>query len=56
MVSRCLFQHLGADAKVPDDDDFAEMICGTCMDKLPFLWSYNPNASQGILLFEFICS
>ncbi|KAI1295534.1 putative E3 ubiquitin-protein ligase UBR7 [Halotydeus destructor] len=36
--------HLGG--TVPADDDYAEMICSTCMDSIPFLWKYNEREVQ----------
>jgi len=44
------FHGLHLNTSLPENDDFAEMICGTCMEKFSFLWYYynlsnNPGSS-----------
>lgn len=39
------FHGLHLNSSLPENDDFAEMICGKCMEKLNFLWFYYSNNS-----------
>ncbi|XP_022241102.1 putative E3 ubiquitin-protein ligase UBR7 [Limulus polyphemus] len=42
-------RHLGE--MIPENQDFSEMICSWCMEKLPFLWSYSVQcAGEKILV------
>ncbi|RWS31679.1 putative E3 ubiquitin-protein ligase UBR7-like protein [Leptotrombidium deliense] len=46
-------RHLGT--TVPENDEFSELICGDCMNKLPFLWYYTSGKFSVAILFENFC-
>ncbi|GAB6021580.1 hypothetical protein CHUAL_004171 [Chamberlinius hualienensis] len=37
-------RHLGA--AVPDNNEYGEMVCGSCIDKCEFLWGYQARISE----------